>query len=59
MYIKGQIMRLKSWTPTFILEVKTPLVPIWAILLELLRNYYCMEVISPLLSPIGKLYLLI
>ncbi|KAM3203150.1 hypothetical protein P3L10_030776 [Capsicum annuum] len=54
MYIQGQLMRLQLWTPTFNPEEETPLVPEWVSLPKLPWYCYCLEVVVPLLSPIGK-----
>lgn len=58
MFIQGQLMRTQIWTPTFKPEDETPLVPIWAILPELPWHCYCLKVMTPLLSPIGKVLFL-
>lgn len=59
MYIQGHMMRFKLWTPIFNPEEKTQLVPIWVSFLELPWCYYCLEVVTPLLSPIGKVLFLV
>lgn len=46
------------WTPTFKPDVETPLVPVWVVLPELPWHYYCIEVVAPLLFPIGKVLVL-
>ncbi|KAM3233661.1 hypothetical protein P3L10_019020 [Capsicum annuum] len=58
MYIQGQLIRIQLWTPTFNPEEETPLVPVWVSLPELPWNCYCFEVLTPLLSPIGKVLFL-
>lgn len=51
-------MRLQLWTPTCNLEEEISIVLVWVTLLELPWHYYSMEVLSALLSLIGKaLYL--
>ncbi|KAK4730433.1 hypothetical protein R3W88_023421 [Solanum pinnatisectum] len=58
MYIAGQLMKLQVWTPTFKPAEDTPIVPIWVTLPELPWHCYYMDILTPLLSPIGKaLYL--
>lgn len=54
MYIEGQMIRLLLWRPTFKPDVETPLVPIWVVLSKLPWQCYCMEILAPLVSPIGK-----
>lgn len=58
MYIEGQIMRFRVWTPTSKPEEEKPLVPVGAILPELPWHCYCPEAMTPLLSPIGKILFL-
>ena len=58
MTIAGQVMRIQAWTPNFKQEEEFPLVPILIILPELPWHCYNKEVITSLLSPIGRvLYL--
>ncbi|KAK4736302.1 hypothetical protein R3W88_010563 [Solanum pinnatisectum] len=58
MYIAGHLMRLQVWTPTFKPAEETPIVPIWITLPELPWHCYYMDILTPLLSPVGKaLYL--
>lgn len=58
MYIKGQLIRLQLWTPTFRPKVDTSIAPIWVTLPEIPWHYYYMEVLTALLTSIGKaLYL--
>ncbi|KAK4733015.1 hypothetical protein R3W88_007276 [Solanum pinnatisectum] len=58
MYIAGQPMKLQVWTPNFKPAEETPIVPIWVTLPELPWHCYYMDILTPLLSPIGKaLYL--
>ncbi|WMV13664.1 hypothetical protein MTR67_007049 [Solanum verrucosum] len=58
MFIAGQSMKLQVWTPTFKPAEETPIVPIWITLPELPWNCQYMDILTPLLSPIGKaLYL--
>ncbi|KAK4707459.1 hypothetical protein R3W88_033006 [Solanum pinnatisectum] len=58
MYIAGQPMKLQVWTPTFKPAEETPIVPIWVTLPELPWHCFYMDILTPLLSPIGKaLYL--
>lgn len=51
-------MRFLLWTPSFKPDEETPLVPVWAVLPELSWHCYCLEVVTPLLSPIGKVLFL-
>ena len=58
MTIAGQVMRIQAWTPNFKPEEEFPLVPILILLPELPWHCYNKEVITSLLSPIGRvLYL--
>ncbi|KAG5606124.1 hypothetical protein H5410_027616 [Solanum commersonii] len=58
MFIAGHPMKLQVWTPTFKPAEETPIVPIWITLPELPWHCYYMDILTPLLSPIGKaLYL--
>ncbi|OIT07450.1 hypothetical protein A4A49_31318 [Nicotiana attenuata] len=58
MYIQGQLMELEAWTPAFKPNEDSPIVPIWVVIPELPWHLYYMEILTPLLSPIGKaLYL--
>ncbi|KAK4709698.1 hypothetical protein R3W88_004211 [Solanum pinnatisectum] len=58
MHIAGHPMKLQVWTPTFKPAEETPIVPIWITLPELPWHCYYMDILTPLLSPIGKaLYL--
>ncbi|KAK4733715.1 hypothetical protein R3W88_007976 [Solanum pinnatisectum] len=58
MFIAGHPMKLQVWTPTFKPAEETPIVPIWVTLPELPWHCYYMDILTPLLSPIGKaLYL--
>ncbi|WMV32820.1 hypothetical protein MTR67_026205 [Solanum verrucosum] len=58
MFIAGHPMKLQMWTPTFKPAEETPIVPIWITLPELPWHCYYMDILTPLLSPIGKaLYL--
>ncbi|OIT35430.1 hypothetical protein A4A49_02536 [Nicotiana attenuata] len=58
MYIQGQMMKLEAWTPAFKPNEDSPIVPIWVIIPEMPWHLYYMEILTPLLSPIGKaLYL--
>ncbi|KAG5585830.1 hypothetical protein H5410_046264 [Solanum commersonii] len=51
-------MKLQVWTPTFKPAEETPIVPIWITLPELPWHCHYMDILTPLLSPIGKaLYL--
>lgn len=45
-------------TPTFKPAEETPLVPIWVVLPKLPWHYYCLEILEPLLSPIGEVLFL-
>ncbi|KAH0664058.1 hypothetical protein KY284_028989 [Solanum tuberosum] len=57
-FIAGHPMKLQMWTPTFKPAEETPIVPIWITLPELPWYCYYMDILTPLLSPIGKaLYL--
>lgn len=47
-------MSFQIWTPTFKLDEETSLVMVWVVLPELPCNCYCMEVLAPLFSSIGK-----
>ncbi|KAG5595028.1 hypothetical protein H5410_036260 [Solanum commersonii] len=52
------LMKPQVWTPTFKPAEETPIVPIWITLPELPWHCYYMDILTPLLSPIGKaLYL--
>ncbi|KAG5606117.1 hypothetical protein H5410_027609 [Solanum commersonii] len=58
MFIAGQSMKLQVWTPTFKPAEETPIVPIWITLPELPWHCHYMDILTPLLYPIGKaLYL--
>ncbi|KAH0687778.1 hypothetical protein KY284_018331 [Solanum tuberosum] len=58
MFIAGHSMKLQVWTPTFKPAEETPIVPIWITLPELPWHCHYMDILTPLLSPIGKaLYL--
>ncbi|OIT22703.1 hypothetical protein A4A49_30027 [Nicotiana attenuata] len=58
MYIQGQMMKLEAWSPAFKPNEDSPIVPIWVVIQELPWHLYYMEILTPLLSPIGKaLYL--
>ncbi|OIS96896.1 hypothetical protein A4A49_01939 [Nicotiana attenuata] len=58
MYIQGQMMKLEAWTPAFKPNEDSPIVPTWVVIPELPWHLYYMEILTPLLSPIGKaLYL--
>ncbi|KAK4716316.1 hypothetical protein R3W88_014654 [Solanum pinnatisectum] len=58
MYIAGHSMKLQMWTPTFKPAEETPIVPVWITLPKLHWHCYYMDILTPLLSPIGKaLYL--
>lgn len=58
MYIDGQLMRLQFWTPTFKPDEETSIVSIWVTLPELPWHCYYIEILTVLLSPVGKaLYL--
>ncbi|WMV50084.1 hypothetical protein MTR67_043469 [Solanum verrucosum] len=58
MFIAGHLMKLQVWTPTFKPAEETPILPIWITLPELPWHCYYMDILTPLLSPIGKaLYL--
>ncbi|KAK4706318.1 hypothetical protein R3W88_034127 [Solanum pinnatisectum] len=58
MFIAGHSMKLQVWTPTFKPAEETPIVPVWVTLPELPWHCYYMDILTPLLSPIGKaLYL--
>ncbi|OIT20579.1 hypothetical protein A4A49_56079, partial [Nicotiana attenuata] len=58
MYIQGQMMKLEAWSPAFKPNEDSPIVPIWVVIPELPWHLYYMEILNPLLSPIGKaLYL--
>ncbi|OIT22008.1 hypothetical protein A4A49_34198 [Nicotiana attenuata] len=55
MYIQGQRMNLQAWTPSFKPNEDTPIVLVWVIIPELPWHCNYMEVLSVLLSPIGKI----
>ncbi|KAG5606089.1 hypothetical protein H5410_027581 [Solanum commersonii] len=58
MCIAGQSMKLQMWTPIFKLTEETPIVLIWITLPELPWHCHYMDILTPLLSLIGKvLYL--
>ncbi|KAH0756594.1 hypothetical protein KY290_026864 [Solanum tuberosum] len=58
MYTAGQSMKIQMWTPTFKPAEETPIVPIWITLPELPWHCHYMDILTPVLSPIGKaLYL--
>ncbi|KAH0737916.1 hypothetical protein KY290_036621 [Solanum tuberosum] len=58
MFIAGHLMKLQVCTPTFKPSKETPIVPIWITLPELPWHCYYIDILTPLLSPIGKaLYL--
>ncbi|KAG5599177.1 hypothetical protein H5410_030547 [Solanum commersonii] len=58
MFIAGHSMKLQVWTPTFKPAEERPIVPIWITLPELPWHCHYMDILTPLLSPIGKaLYL--
>ncbi|KAH0665200.1 hypothetical protein KY285_026406 [Solanum tuberosum] len=58
MFIAGHLMKMQVWTPTFKRAEETPIVPIWITLPELPWHCFYMDILTPLLSPIGKaLYL--
>lgn len=54
MYIQGQMMKLEAWNPTFKPNEDSPIVPTWIVIPELPWHLYYMEILTPLLSPIGK-----
>ncbi|KAK6784439.1 hypothetical protein RDI58_017894 [Solanum bulbocastanum] len=54
MFIAGHSMKLNVWTPTFKLGEEIPIVPIWITLSELPWHCYDVDILTPLLSPIGK-----
>ncbi|KAG5606122.1 hypothetical protein H5410_027614 [Solanum commersonii] len=57
-FIVDHLMKLQVWTLTFKPTEETPIVPIWITLPELPWYCYYMDILTPLLSPIGKaLYL--
>lgn len=53
-YIQGQRMELQAWTPIFNPNEDNPTVPVWIVILELPWHFYYKEIISVLLSPVGK-----
>ncbi|OIT08479.1 hypothetical protein A4A49_00874 [Nicotiana attenuata] len=58
MYIQGQMMKLEAWSPAFKPNEDSPIVLVWVVIPELPWHLYYMEILTPLLSPIGKaLYL--
>lgn len=58
MYIQVQMMKLEAWSPAFKPNEDSPIVPRWVVTPELPWHLYYMEILTPLLSPIGKaLYL--
>ncbi|OIT07896.1 hypothetical protein A4A49_43572 [Nicotiana attenuata] len=54
MYIQGQMMRIEAWNPIFKPNEDSPIVPVWIIVPERPWHLYYIEILSPLLSPIGK-----
>ncbi|OIT40396.1 hypothetical protein A4A49_07963, partial [Nicotiana attenuata] len=54
MYIQGQMMRIEAWNPIFKPNEDYPIVPVWIMIPELPWHLYYMEIMSPLLSPVGK-----
>ena len=51
-------MRIQTWTPTFRPIEETPIVPVWIGLSELPWHCYYKDILTAMLSPIGKvLYL--
>ncbi|OIT33273.1 hypothetical protein A4A49_24576 [Nicotiana attenuata] len=54
MYIQGQMMKLEVWTPLFKPNEASPIVPAWIVILELPWHFYYMEILTPLLSHVGK-----
>lgn len=53
-YIQGQRMDLQAWTPNFNPNEDNPTVLVWGVIPELLWHFYYKEVLSVVLSPIGK-----
>ncbi|XP_070041419.1 UPF0329 protein ECU02_0060-like [Nicotiana tomentosiformis] len=47
-------MELQAWTPIFNPNEDNPIVPVWIVIPELPWHFYYIEVLSVLLSPIGK-----
>lgn len=47
-------MQLQSWTPKFKANKDSPIVPTWVIVPELPWHLYYMEILTVLLSPVGK-----
>lgn len=54
MYIQGQMMRIEAWNPIFKPNEDSPIVPIWIMIPELPWHLYYMDILTPLLSQIGK-----
>ncbi|OIT36119.1 hypothetical protein A4A49_27343 [Nicotiana attenuata] len=54
MYIQVQLMRIEAWNPIFKPNEDSPIVPIWIMIPEFPWHLYYMEILTPLLSPIGK-----
>ncbi|OIT30421.1 hypothetical protein A4A49_25953 [Nicotiana attenuata] len=54
MYIQGQMMRIEAWNPIFKPNEDSPIVPVWIMIPKLPWHLYYMEILSPLLSPVGK-----
>lgn len=48
-------MKLEAWTPTFNPTKGSPIVPIWVVKPELPWNFYYMEILIGLLSPVGTI----
>ncbi|KAG5606149.1 hypothetical protein H5410_027641 [Solanum commersonii] len=58
MTIEGKLMRIQAWTPNFLPEEETPIVPIWVLLPRLPGHCFMKEFITFLLESVGKvLYL--
>lgn len=58
MYIQGQMMKLEASTPKFNPNEDSPIVPVWVVIPELPWHFYYMEILTGLLTSVGKaLYL--
>ncbi|XP_070032968.1 uncharacterized protein [Nicotiana tomentosiformis] len=54
MYIRGHMMKLEALNPVFKPNKDSPIVPIWIVIPELPWHLYYMEILTHLLSPVGK-----
>lgn len=54
MYIQGQMIQIEAWTPLFTPNKDSTIVPVWIVIRELPWNLYYMEILTPLLSHVGK-----